>query len=111
MTKLQLLILVGELGAFTLSCPNVEVPEEFPLARLGDLCTRDLGTSNKLLVCEIRRSHTHTHPRTHGFVWKGRICGQEVRLLNRSTCTVPGVENIALNETDAMLPSPEFIMV
>lgn len=56
MTKLQLLILVGELGAFTLSCTNVEVPEEFPLARLGDLCTRDLGTSNKLLVCEIRRS-------------------------------------------------------
>lgn len=82
MTKLQLLILVGELGAFTLSCPNVEVPEEFPLARLGDLCTRDMGTGNKLLVCEIRRSPPP--PRTHGFVWKGRICGQEVRLLNRS---------------------------
>lgn len=63
MTKLQLLILVGELGAFTLSCPNVEVPEEFPLARLGDLCTRDMGTGNKLLVCEIRRSPPpHTHP-------------------------------------------------
>lgn len=63
MTKLQLLNLVGELGAFTLSCPNVEVPEEFPLARLGDLCTRDMGTGNKLLVCEIRRSPpTPPHP-------------------------------------------------
>lgn len=61
MTKLQLLILVGELGAFTRSCPNVQVPEEFPLARLGDLCTRDMGTSNKLLICEIRRSPPAPH--------------------------------------------------
>lgn len=85
----------------------MQVPEEFPLVRLGDLCTRGMGTSNKLLVCKIRKSPLH--PR--GFVWKGRICGQEVRLLNRPTCTVPGVENIAMNETDAMLPSLELIMV
>lgn len=55
MTKLQLLILIWEL-VFSPSCsPNMQVPEELPLARLGDLCTHDMGTNNKL-VFEIRRS-------------------------------------------------------